>query len=37
MKIFFAVVALGLLVSVLSGLCMAWRYSRRPRLVGAIL
>ncbi|MEP7185182.1 MAG: PepSY domain-containing protein [Rhodanobacter sp.] len=37
MKIFFAVVALGLLVSVLSGLYMAWRYSRRPRLFGTIL
>lgn len=37
MKIFFAVVSLGLLMSVLSGLYMAWRYSRRPRLFGAVL
>jgi uncharacterized iron-regulated membrane protein len=37
MKAFFALVALGLLVSVLSGLYMAWRYSRKPMLFGAIL
>lgn len=37
MKIFFAVVALGLFTSVLSGLYMAWRFSRRPRLFGALL
>lgn len=37
MKIFFALVALGLLTSVLSGLYMAWRFSRKPRLVGAAL
>lgn len=37
MKIFFAVVALGLLVSVLSGLYMAWRFSRRPRLFCVII
>lgn len=37
MKIFFAIVSLGLLVSVLSGLYMAWRYSRKPSLFSAIL
>lgn len=37
MKAFFALVALGLFVSVLSGLYMAWRYSRKPALFGAIL
>ncbi|MGB3461097.1 MAG: PepSY domain-containing protein, partial [Rhodanobacter lindaniclasticus] len=37
MKIFFAVVALGLLVSVCSGLYMAWRFTRRPQLFGAVL
>ena len=37
MKVFFAVVALGLLVSVCSGLYMAWRFSRRPGLFGAVL
>ena len=37
MKAFFALVALGLFVSVLSGLYMAWRYSRKPVLFGAIL
>lgn len=36
MKIFFAIVALGLLVSVISGVYMAWRYSRKPRLFGAV-
>lgn len=37
MKIFFALVSLGLLISVLTGLYMAYRYSRKPRLVSAIL
>lgn len=37
MKIFFGLVALGLLTSVLSGLYMAWRYSRKPRLFGTFL
>ena len=37
MKVFFALVALSLFISVLSGLYMAWRYSRKPRLVGGIL
>lgn len=37
MKIFFALIALGLLTSVLSGLYMAWRFSRRPGLFGAVL
>jgi hypothetical protein len=37
MKIFFATVAFGLLASVLSGLYMAWRFSRKPRLFGVIL
>jgi hypothetical protein len=37
MKIFFAVVALGLFVSVCSGLYMAWRFGRRARLFGAVL
>lgn len=37
MKVFFALVALGLAVSTLSGLYMAWRYSRRPRLFGTVL
>jgi len=37
MKIFFALIALGLFTSVLSGLCMAWRFSRRPGLFGAVL
>ncbi|MEO6800896.1 MAG: PepSY domain-containing protein [Rhodanobacter sp.] len=37
MKIFFALIALGLLVSVLSGLCMAWRFSRKPGLFGSVL
>lgn len=37
MKIFFGLVALGLLTSVSSGLYMAWRYSRKPRLFGAVL
>jgi len=37
MKTFFALVALGLFISVLSGLYMAWRYSRKPALFGTIL
>jgi len=37
MKIFFGLVALSLLISTLTGLYMAWRYSRKPRLVGALL
>ncbi len=37
MKAFFALVALGLLLSVLSGLYMAWRYSRKPALFGIAL
>jgi hypothetical protein len=37
MKIFFGLVSLGLLVSVLSGLYMAWRFSRKPRLFGMTL
>jgi hypothetical protein len=37
MKIFFALVAFGLFVSVLSGLTMAWRFSRRPALFGTLL
>lgn len=37
MKIFFAIVAFGLLTSVLTGLYMAWRFSRKPGLFGGIL
>ena len=37
MKIFFGLVALSLLISTLTGLYMAWRYSRKPKLVGALL
>lgn len=37
MKIFFALVALGLLTSVLSGLYMAWRFSRKPLMFTATL
>jgi hypothetical protein len=37
MKAFFALVALSLLLSVLSGLYMAWRYSRKPALFGTVL
>ncbi|HEY8682738.1 MAG TPA: PepSY domain-containing protein [Rhodanobacter sp.] len=37
MKLFFALVALSLAVSTLSGLYMACRYSRKPKLVGALL
>ncbi|KRE89416.1 hypothetical protein ASG87_03490 [Frateuria sp. Soil773] len=37
MKVFFGLVALGLLLSVLTGLYMAYRYSRKPVLVSAVL
>jgi hypothetical protein len=37
MKVFFGLVALGLFLSVCSGLYMAWRFTRRPRLFGAVL
>ena len=37
MKVFFALIALGLFSSVLSGLYMAWRFSRQPGLFGAVL
>ena len=37
MKIFFTLIALALLVSVLSGLYMAWRFSRRPGWFGVVL
>jgi len=37
MKIFFGLVSLGLLISVLSGLYMAWRFSRKPRFFGVTL
>lgn len=37
MKIFFALISLGLLVSTLTGLYMAYRYSRKPVLVSSIL
>ena len=37
MKTFFALVALGLLVSVSSGLYMAWRFTRRPAVFGVVL
>ncbi|MEO8810851.1 MAG: PepSY domain-containing protein [Rhodanobacter sp.] len=37
MKIFFALIALGLFTSVLSGLTMAWRFTRRPVLFAAVL
>ena len=37
MKVFFALIALGLFSSVLSWLYMAWRFSRRPGLFGAVL
>lgn len=37
MKIFFGLVSLGLLISVLSGLYMAWRFSRKPRLFSVTL
>jgi len=35
MKIFFAITALGLVVSTLSGLIMSWKYARRKSLVTA--
>ncbi|OOG60231.1 hypothetical protein [Rhodanobacter sp. C03] len=37
MKIFFALVSLGLLISTLTGIYMAWRFSRKPQLVGGLL
>jgi hypothetical protein len=37
MKIFFVLVSLGLLISTLTGIYMAYRYSRRPRLISVIL
>jgi len=37
MKAFFALVGLSLFISVVSGVYMAWRYSRKPRLFGTIL
>lgn len=37
MKVFFALIALGLFTSVSSGLYMAWRFSRRPGLFGGVL
>ena len=37
MKVFFALVAFGLLTSVLSGLYMAWRFSRKPLMFGTTL
>jgi uncharacterized iron-regulated membrane protein len=37
MKIFFGLVSLGLLISVLSGLYMAWRFSRKPGLYSMTL
>ena len=37
MKIFFAVVSFALLLSTLTGIYMAVRYTRRPRLVSALL
>lgn len=37
MKIFFALVALSLLISALTGIYMSYRYSRKPRLVSSIL
>lgn len=37
MKIFFALVSLSLLTSVLTGLYLSYRYSRKPRLVSTIL
>jgi uncharacterized iron-regulated membrane protein len=36
MKIFFALVSLSLLVSTLTGLYMAWRFSRKPKWIGGI-
>lgn len=37
MKLFFALVALSLCVSSVTGLYMAYRYSRKPRLVSVVL
>lgn len=37
MKIFFVLIALALLTSVVSGLYMAWRFSRRPGWFGVVL
>ncbi|OOG64751.1 hypothetical protein B0E46_04895 [Rhodanobacter sp. B04] len=37
MKIFFVVVSLGLLLSTLTGIYMAYRYSRKPRLISSVL
>ena len=37
MKLFFALVSLSLLLSTLTGLYMAWRFSRRPRLIASLL
>jgi hypothetical protein len=36
MKIFFGITALGLVVSTLTGLYMAWQYTRRKGLVAAV-
>lgn len=37
LKIFAALVALGLFVSTLLGIYMAWRYTRRPMVIAALL
>lgn len=37
LKIFAAMVALGLFVSTLLGIYMAWRYTRKPMLIAALL
>jgi len=37
MKIFFLLVAMGLFFSTLTGLYMAYRYSRNPLLVSGLL
>lgn len=37
MKLFFALISLSLLVSSLTGLYLAWRFSRRPGLFGMVL
>ncbi|MEP6897651.1 MAG: PepSY domain-containing protein [Rhodanobacter sp.] len=36
MKLFFALVSLSLFLSTLTGLYMAWRFSRRPKLIGTV-
>jgi hypothetical protein len=36
MKFFFALIALSLVLSTLTGLYMAWRFSRRPGLFGTV-